>query len=113
MSQHQEHAGLWIIGIFIALLAWLLRSQSNPILHESVTSSILTPDATTVPDPATGCPQFDTRIVATIPNNQGNAFAPIGADGVVSYSPTLPPSCPINSVLWHNVADGSYQCIPS
>lgn len=113
MSKHQETAGWVLLAGFGALLAYLLKNSSS-LLHESVSSSIVTGAGTVTPDPATGVPQYDTSIASTIPEAEAFAIKPIASDGTLTQYPANPKgaSCPIGYQLWHNAHDNSYWCLP-
>lgn len=108
----QKTAGWAILGGFALLLAYLLKNAKS-LLHEQVTSSIITPQGTITPDPLTGAPRFDSTIAATIPANFDSAVAPIAPNGVVTPYPNDPTgaTCPAGHLLWKDEATGAYWCL--
>lgn len=109
---HEHGLGYALIAAALFLLWWL---NKNGLLHESVSSKIITPAGTVTSDPATGFPQFDSNVASTIPANWTDAVAPIDEHGVITLSPSDPAkaSCPIGTSPWRNAADGNYWCIPT
>lgn len=111
--KREQHLGMWLTAGAALLLYYLSK---NGLLHQSVTSSILTPDRTsTVPDPLTGAPQFDMGNAFTVPPGFSSAVPPIDAStGIATTSPGDPTkcSCPQGYSLWHNVNPDTYWCIP-
>ena len=112
-GDQQRFFGYALIAGLLALLYYLLKNGST-FLHEGVSTSIITSAGTIVPD-ANGIPQFDTRIPATVPPGQGAAVAPIDANGVTNWNPSDPvaATCPMGYTKYHNVTDGTYQCVPN
>jgi hypothetical protein len=108
-EQHKFGLGMAALA---ALILYLL--QKKGLLHESVSSTILSGSGTVLQDPVTGGPQFDQSIAASIPANEAFAVKPIAADGTVTWNPSDPrrATCPMGYTLWHNATDGSYECIP-
>lgn len=113
-GRKQENTGWLILGGLGLLLLWLL-SKGNSLLHESVSSSILTPYGTVTSDPVTGAPQYDPSIAASIPQNEEAAIPPICGPGAATFTPSNPKacSCPQGYTLWKNVRAMIYECIPS
>jgi hypothetical protein len=114
MAKHTKESHLGYALVFAALLAlWYLNKKG--LLHESVSSSIVTPDGTVLSDPKTGFPQYDSSDPQTFPPNLDKAVAPINGDGSVSAYPADPTtcSCPIGLSAWHDVKDNAYWCIPT
>lgn len=111
--KREQHLGIWLTAGAALLLYYLSK---NGLLHQSVTSSILTSDGTsTVPDPITGAPQFDMGNSATVPKGFESAVPPIDAStGIATTSPADPTrcSCPQGYSLWHNANPDTYWCIP-
>jgi hypothetical protein len=107
----EQKFGTLVAGAAVFLL-WLLNRKG--LLHESVSAKIITPQGTILSDPATGAPQFDHRVAATIPPNEEFAVAPIDGDGAVTWSLRIPQraSCPTGYRLWRDAANGRYECIP-
>lgn len=108
----EHHLGYALVAVALFILYWL---NKNGLLHESVTSSIVTAAGTVTSDPATGFPQFDPNVASTIPANISAAVAPIDINGVVTNTPADPSkcSCPIGTSQWHNAADNTYWCVPT
>ena len=112
-GNNQRFFGYALVGGLLALLVYLL-TKGNSLLHESVSASILSSSGTVLPD-AYGIPQFDTRMPATVPPGAGSPLPPLNSSGQTDWNPSDPSksSCPAGYQLWHNVADNSYQCLPS
>lgn len=104
----------WGLVIIALLLLYFLNKKG--LLHESVSTNILTPDGTTTQDPVTGYPQYDTNVAQTVPSQIAQAVAPIYTPtGEITSHPPDPTqiSCPIGTSPWHNVTDDSYWCLPT
>ena len=108
----EHHLGYALVAAALFILWWL---NKQGLLHESVSSSIVTAAGTVTSDPLTGFPQYDPRVPATIPTNIDKAVFPIAADGTISPNPSDPTrcSCPTGTTPWHNAADDSYWCVPT
>lgn len=108
----EQQTGLFIVGGAALLLYFLSKAG---LLHESVSSAIVSPENTVLSDPKTGFPQYDPRIPATIPAGEDFALRPISADGQVTEHPADPTTCtcPQGYSPYHNVQDDSYWCIPA
>lgn len=109
----REHGlGYGLVAIALFLLWWL---NKNGLLHETVSSRIVTSSGTVVADPLTGFPQFDTNVPSTVPANIAEAVAPIDEHGVITNSPANPTkcSCPLGTSQWRNAADSTYWCVPT
>jgi len=106
-----------IFGIILAAIALALFYLFNKkgLLHESVSSKIITGAGTVVSAASTGFPQYDTRVPATVPETEAFAIAPIDSHGNVTQFPADPLSstCPVGYSKWHNIADGSTWCLPN
>jgi hypothetical protein len=107
----EHHLGYALVAIALFILWWL---NKQGLLHESVSSSIVSAAGTVVADPVTGFPQFDPRVPSTVPTNIADAVAPIDVHGTITNSPANPAlsSCPIGTSHYHNVADDTYWCVP-
>lgn len=111
----QSTSGYIILGGFAALLLYLL-SKGNTLLHETVSSSIVTAAGTITSDPLTGAPQFDASDTRTYdPARYAGAVAPIDTNGRVTQYPSDPVrcTCPQGFEKWKDVVDNSYWCFPT
>ena len=109
MTREQKF-GVGLLALILFLLWWLSKKG---LLHESVTSRVLTGSATAaLTDPVTGAHAFDAN---SVPDNEEAAFAPLSDNGVATFHPANPKtaSCPIGSTLWKNNITGGYECIPN
>lgn len=108
----EHHLGYALVAAALFLLWWL---NSKGLLHESVSSKIVTSAGTVLSDPVTGGPQFDPSAPSTVPANIAEAIAPIDGNGVLTNSPADPTkcTCPIGTTLWKNSADSTYWCVPA
>lgn len=105
MTKNREY-GLFI-AIVAAVLLWILSKKGY--LHEAVSAAVLFPS-----QPGTGFPQYDTRNVSTVPEQEAFAIKPIASGGSITEHPADPSgiTCPVGYTPWHNVADDSYWCLP-
>lgn len=112
-GDNQRYFGYALIAGLLSVLYYLLKNGSS-FLHEGVSGGIVTSAGTILPDKY-GIPQFDTRIPASVPPGQTDAIAPIDSNGTTNWNPSNPlaASCPIGYQLYHNVTDGTYQCVPT
>ncbi len=109
-----EHNTSVVVLVLVAIILYLL-SKAN-LLHESVTSGIVTPQGTVTPDPVTGAPRFSPSNPATLPANYPvNVVAPIDGLGNITTNPADPrkATCPAGYQLWQNADSGAYWCILS
>ena len=108
--EHVFGLGLAILAAFILYLL-----SKSGLLHESVTSAIITPQSTVTSDPQTGYPQYDTRVGSTIPEQEAFAEPPLDTNGMATQFPKdiLNCTCPIGYRKWRNVADGGIWCLPN
>lgn len=106
-----------IFGLILAAIAIALFYLFNKkgLLHEGVSSSIITAQGTVIPDMVTGFPQYDTRIPATVPEAEAFALKPLDSLGNATQFPANPmkATCPIGYSKWNNAADGSTWCLPN
>lgn len=113
MSEKKQQTFGIALAAGAAFLLWLLSKKG--LLHESVTSQIVTGQGTITSDPATGAPNFSTADTRTYnPAQYAAAIPPISGPGPATQYPSNPQaaSCPEGYQLWHNVDDNSYWCMP-
>ncbi len=111
MKKHGGIFGLILAAIAIAIFYFL---NKKGLLHESVSSAIITAQGTVIPDITTGFPQYDTRTPSTVPLTEQFALKPLDSFGNATEFPKDPTraTCPIGYSKWHNAADGSTWCLP-
>ena len=106
--KRQEHLGWFGLALAggAALLFWLLHK--NGLLHERVTSRIVTGAGTVASDSVTGAPQFDLNDARTY---DAAKFQQAVLSPCAPHCGSLA-DCPVGWELWFEISQGKYYCFP-